>query len=61
MVSVAKRSPSIAENLHKISTDSTSSNNGNGTSRHNIDFYQLAVKDLKLNQLKLLHVMSLFI
>lgn len=47
MVSVARRSPSINE---KKFFDSNSQANGSS------DFHVLAVKDLKLQQLKLLHL-----
>lgn len=57
MVSVAKRTPSIAGDLNKLSSVETLNNNGNVK---NSDFYQLAVKDLKLNQLKLLHVILIY-
>lgn len=50
MVSVAKRSPSVA------SLDSLSPKDQSRVIDRKTDMYQLAVKDLKLSQLRLLHV-----
>ncbi|KAH7728979.1 Protein T05H10.7 b [Aphelenchoides avenae] len=52
LVSVAKRSSSLLD----LSNGTKASGTADGTSSHIADFHELAVKDLKLTQLQLLHL-----